>query len=125
MEELITRYGIDCQTDNNYVEYLTASLSDWREIINLYVDEDEQITDLNDVRRYVDELDYETIDLMIGHAIEGDYDHLASVEFGDVLVNNDNFVITNKQRDKLDQNLFEPAKAQQQLASMVALRQEV
>lgn len=122
MEELITRYGIDCQTDNNYVEYLTASLSDWREIINLYVDEDEQITDLNDVRRYVDELDYETIDLMIGHAIEGDYDHLASVEFGDVLVNNDNFVITNKQRDKLDQNLFEPAKAQQQLASMVALR---
>lgn len=122
MEELITRYGIDTQADENYVEYLTANLSDWRKIINLYVDEDEQITDLNDVRRYVDELDYKTIDLMIGHAIEGDYDDLASVEFGDVLVNNDNFVISNTQRDELDQNLFEPAKAQQQLARMVALR---
>lgn len=103
MEKLITRYGIDDTAMDiegvAYIEFMSATIEDWNYIINWNLPDDEKI---KDIKGYIDTFYYNDIDLLIGHAIEDDYNACASLNYGDVYKNNQQLTLNQKQIDKLD-----------------------
>lgn len=105
MEEVITKYGIDTQTDN-HVEYIRGTEQDWYNLINRYADDDDPDSFITDVKSYLKDIDYESVDLLIGDVISGEFDGCENFEIGDVIMHPDDqnsLQLTDEEVEQIDQ----------------------
>lgn len=105
MKELITKYGIDTQ-DSNHVEYIRGTKQDWYNLINHNAEDDDPDSFITDVKSYLKDIDYESVDLLIGDVISGEFAGCENFEIGDVMVHPDDqtsLQLTDEEVEQIDQ----------------------
>lgn len=120
MKELITKYGIDTQ-DGNHVEYIRGTKQDWYNLINHNADDDPD-SFITDVKGYLKDIDYESVDLLIGDVISGEFAGCENFEIGDVIMHpddQDSLQLTDKEVEQIDQAYLQGRNCQTLLKQII------